>query len=268
MITPAALTPRCWPDSRQLRQRGALVWTLIERDLKLRYRRSWLGFLWSQLAPLSMLAVLWLVFGHVIRLHIPHYPLYVFVGLLGWTWFSGSLTAATTCVVDSRDLVGRLTLPLPLLPVVAVGAQLLNLLLALPFVIVLAALLLGGVGAPILALPLVLVAQGLLIMGPAYVLSSLHVRFRDVGHLVGVTLLPLFYLTPVFYSSRELPRHWQPLFRLNPLSWLLTDYRGVLLAGRWPGWAALGVLLALGVAGTLVGYQVFVRRGALIADEL
>ena len=250
------------------RHRVDLVLTLVWRDLVLRYRRSVLGIAWSQLAPLATLGVLALLFTRAIPLHIPHYALFVVTGLLAWTWFAGAIVAATESVVQSRDLVRQPGFPVALLPVVAISTHLIHLILVIPVLLLIIWLVIGHVALSVTALPLLIVVQFLITLGPAYLLASMNVRFRDVGHMVGVLLLPLFYATPVFYDSARIPRNLAGLYGLNPFAHLVNGYRDALLVGRWPeSLPMLAIALAGGLT-TFVGYKVYRFRAIEFAEQL
>lgn len=226
------------------RQRIDLVLTLVRRQLVLRYRRSLLGIAWSQAGPLALLGVLAFVFSVIVPLRIPHYALFVIVGLLAWTWFASGISAATDSVVEGRDLVRLPGFPTTLLPVVAVTTHLVHFLLALPALVVVLAIVLHQLPLTLAALPLVLVVQFLVTVAPAYLLAAMNVRHRDVSHLLAVALLPLFYASPVFYRVEQVPSRYHWLYDANPLAQLIDAYRDVLLFGRWPAWGNLAVVAA------------------------
>jgi lipopolysaccharide transport system permease protein len=236
-------------------QRIDLVRTLVWRQLVLRYRRSLLGIAWSQLGPLALLGVIAFVFSVVVPLDIPNYALFVIVGLLSWTWFASGITAATESVVESRDLVRLPGFPATMLPVVAVATHLMHFLLALPVLLVVILVVQHGLSVTLVALPLVLGVQFLVTLAPAYLLAAVNVRYRDVGHLVGVALLPLFYASPVFYGLAQVPERYHWVYDVNPFAHLLKAYRDVLLVGNWPDWAALAT-----VAGIAAVVAVLCRR--------
>jgi lipopolysaccharide transport system permease protein len=228
-----------------------------------------LGVAWSQLAPLSMIAILSFVFGHVLRLKIPNYPDYpafLFVGLLPWVWFQSSLLAGTQSVVGGRDLVRQPGFPVPMLPVVSVASTLINYILALPLMLVWVGISTGRVPVMVIALPLIIAVQFLVTLGPCYFLSAINVRFRDVSHIVEISLLPLFYATPVFYVQ---PAHqFHLVYQLNPLAHLMTAYRAVLLDGHWPQLMPLGILSLVGIVLIALGYRVFDRLSYRFPEEL
>lgn len=249
-------------------RRLELVATLVWRDLVLRYRRSLLGIAWSQLAPLATLAVLGVLFTRAIPLHIPHYALFVVTGLLVWTWFAAALVDATRSVVGGRDLVRQPGFPDALLPVAAIGTHLVHLMLALPVLVVAVWAMTGRVPITAVALPVLIGVQFLVTLGPAYVLAALNVRYRDVSHLVGVALMPLFYATPVFYDPARVPASIRGVYGLNPLERLLNGYRAALLDGHWPDPASLLPTVAAAALVAVAGHRLFRRRAGEFAEQL
>jgi lipopolysaccharide transport system permease protein len=231
-----------------------LLRELVARDLKIRYRRSVLGIAWSQLSPLATIVALTFVFTRVVDLGIPDYALFVFTGLLAWNWFQGSVVAATQSVVAGGDLVRLPGFPTAMLPVAAL--------------IVATVVMTGRVPVTATALPVLLVVQFLFILGPALLLAAVNVRFRDTAHLVGVLLLPLFYVTPVFYDLASVPQRFRELYDFNPLAQLVLAYRAVLLHGRWPSATRLGWVVAVAAVLLVIGSRVFGARAHEFAEEL
>jgi lipopolysaccharide transport system permease protein len=250
------------------RHRVDLIAALVARDVTLRYRRSALGLLWSQLGPLVMLGVLTFLFTRVVPLSIPDYGAFVLTGLLAWTWFSGAIVSATASVAGSADLVRRPRFPVSLLPVVAVGSHLIQFVLALPVLALAVVASTGRLPGTVAALPLVMAVQAVVMIGPAWVLAALNVRFRDVSHLVGVVLFPLFYVTPVFYDAGAVPGSVRWVYRSNPLVHLFEAYRDAALLGRWPSMAPLAVVAGAGLVAAVLGHRAFTAMAPTFPDEV
>jgi len=250
------------------RHRTDLVRELVTRDIKLRYRRSVLGILWSQIAPLAMIAVLSFVFAHVVGLNakIPHYAAFLFVALLPWIWFQSALVAGTRSVVEGRDLVRQPGFPVAMLPLVSISSTLINYVLALPIMLLWIGISLGGLHGTAIALPMIVAVQFLITIGPCLMLSALNVTYRDVTHIVEIGLLPLFYATPIIYAQPARKFHW--IFELNPLAHLINAYRDVLYFGRWPQMTTLFVLTLTGVLLAGIGYRIFDRLSYRFPEEL
>jgi lipopolysaccharide transport system permease protein len=242
---------------------------LLLRDIRLRYRRSVLGLLWSQLSPLSLIVILTVIFTRVVPLGIPNYPVFVFVGLSSWHWFQGGLHDATICVSNNRDLVRLPGFPLGLLPPVSIGSHVTHYVLSLPVLLGAVLVTTGRIPYTAIALPLVLMIQFALCLGPAYVLAPLQVTMRDTAHAVSIALLLLFYATPIIYDERRLRLSaMRPLFDLNPLAHLLRAQRDILLDGRWPDFGALTIVLAVALIVLVIGRRIFVAAGSWMADEV
>jgi lipopolysaccharide transport system permease protein len=241
---------------------------LVSRDLKLRYRRSVLGMVWSLLNPLAQLLVFVLIFDRVLRFNIPNYPSFVFVGVLSWNWFQSAWSIATGAITDNRELVKRPGFPMAILPVVTVTAHLIHFVLALPILLLFVLLNGGRLNGAILFLPLVMALQFLLIVGLGYLTAAVHVTFRDTQHLLGVFLMLLFYLTPVFYDSKIIPERFRGIYNLNPMTRLIAAYRTILIQGQVPdlwGLLVLGILLVLLV---WLGHAVFKQASYRFVEEL
>ena len=245
-----------------------LLLELIARDIKLRYRGSLLGILWTLLNPIAELVVLYLVFSTVLRVDIPHFPAYLFTGLIVYGWFQTSVHFATGAVVANRELVRRPGVSVVILPIVTVASNLVHFLLSLPILLALLLISHLSLTTAALALPLLVVVQFGLILGCAYLVATINVWFRDTQHVLRIGLQLLFYLTPVFYETSAVPAALQWWYRLNPMAHLVGAYRAILMGGEVP--AAHSLLYLVFVAGALLvaGLTWFRRASDRFADEL
>jgi ABC-type polysaccharide/polyol phosphate export permease len=240
---------------------------LARREATARHRFTLLGWLWPLARQLAQLGVLLIVFTSFVDLGIEDYAPFLFTGLVAWTWFSQGLTEATWSVLAHRHLVFRPRCPAALLPVVAVGVALIDVLIALPVLFVMVAAT-GNLAPSLLFVPVLALIQLVLVCGLGWACAALSVYVRDVTHLVVVSLLLLFYLTPVFYDADRIPDDYEWALNLNPLTPLVEGYRDVLLAGELP--PAGGVLAVAGVslAVAIAGFALFQRLRPGFVDEL
>jgi lipopolysaccharide transport system permease protein len=245
-----------------------LVYELVMRDVKLRYKRSVLGVGWSLLAALAQLSILQLVFSRVVPLNIPHYTTFLFAGLLPWTWFQSSLLLATGAALDNRDLVRLVRFPVWILPIITVTSQFIHLLLALPLLLLFAWLDRSPLSSSLLALPLVFGVQFVLTLSVAYFVAPLQALFHDTEHLLGILLTLTFYLTPVFYNVDVMPLRTQQVFALNPFTHLLRAYRLILLQGAWPSPMPLLIVAILALGLLVCGYRFYLLLHYRFAQEL
>lgn len=258
-----------------MRHRGLLA-TLVGRELKGRYRGSALGFLWSLVQPLLLLAVYSFVFGTVFRPRaegVEPYPLFVVCGLFPWIWFATSLQEGTVALTAGAGLIRRAVFPVELLPVVPVLANLAHLLLALPIVGVALAVGrwqgadVGGWG--VLALPAILALELPLVAGLALGLAALHAHFKDVRDLLASVLTLAFFLTPVLYPLRAVTLSWLGwVVRLSPATPFTLAYQRALFDGDWPEpklWAAMA---AASLVGWALGAWIFGRLRETLVEAV
>jgi ABC-type polysaccharide/polyol phosphate export permease len=262
---------------RELFQHRALIAMLVMRELRARYRGSLLGFLWSFLNPVLLMAVYALVFSVYLRVPMEHYAVFLFTGILPWLWFSSSLSHASGVIVGSGALVKRVLFPAEVLPLVSVFSNLVNLLLSLPLLVVFL-LLAGKWPAPALVfLPLLLGLQLALTVGLALPLAALNVHLRDVEQILANGLVLLFFLCPILYPVATVPQTLElgalsiplrPLYFLNPVAGLIQGYQNVLFHGREPHWIHLGVVALAAPVALWGGYRVFDRLRDGLAEEV
>ncbi len=256
------ILPYRWVRTRDLLRE------LISRDIKLRYRGSVLGVLWTMVNPLAELLVLLFVFGVVLRVDIKNFSAYLFTGLIVYGWFQNSLNFATGAIVGNRELVRRPGVPIAILPIVTVASNMVHFVLSLP--ILLGLLLASQVSLTmvVVLLPALVVLEFVLILAFAYPVAILHVWFRDTQHLLRIALQLLFYLTPVFYEVHSVPPSLAWIYKINPLAHLVDAYRAVLMRGELPRLDGIVYLTALSIVVMGLGLAWFRRASHRFADEL
>jgi lipopolysaccharide transport system permease protein len=253
---------------RQLFYLGDLLRSLVDRDMKLMYKRSTLGVAWTLINPLLQLLVFVFVFQVIIKIEILQYSSYVFTGLLVWNWFQNCLFQATGVIVSSRPLIRQPGFPSAILPVVVVTTGLIHFVLALPVLVIF--LLIDGIKLTplILILPLLQLIQFAVTVTFAYFLAALNVTFRDTQHTLGVLLQFLFYLSPIFYELSSIPKQYWYIYGLNPMVHIVTSYRQILMWGVPPDWLALAIISGITLVMLPIGYQVFKRQSLRFVEEI
>jgi ABC-type polysaccharide/polyol phosphate export permease len=240
---------------------------LAKRELDVTHRMTVLGWAWPLVRQLALLGVLVFIFSNVLELGIDNYATFVFTGLIAWSWFATGITSATSSLVAQRHLLFQPRFPGLVLPIVALAVPLLDVLLALPVLLVLVA---TSQGLPwtIALVPLLLVGQFVLMAGLAWMTAALSVFFRDVPNIVGVGLLLLFYLTPIFYALRNLPSRFERALQLNPLTTIVEAYRAALLGDPAPSPGRLAAVFAFSVLVAVGGFVFFHRVQHRFVDYL
>jgi len=259
---------------RQTFRYRALIASLVARELKARYRGSVLGFFWSFVNPLLLLLVYTFVFTVVLPAsHPPElepFALFMFCGILPWTWFSSSLLEASSVLIAGGHLIRKVLFPAEVLPIVTVLAGLAHFCLGLP--ILAAFLLYYRVPVSLTDLmwfPVIVLIQLILTLGLALLLSALAVHFRDVRDLLSNLLTLWFFATPIIYSLSQAPEPVRRYLNLNPFTHLSVSYQEVLFrAGSFALWPQLLVVGAGSVLVFALGYFVFDRLRDTFAEEV
>ena len=256
-----------------IRYRG-LIQSLVARELKARYRGSVLGFFWSFINPLLLLLVYTFVFKVVLpEAHpkeIEPYALFLFCGLLPWTWFSSSLLESANVLIAGGNLIKKVLFPAEVLPIVTVLANLVHFCFGLPILAIFLVYFRMPLSAGELAwFPVVVFTQLVLTLGFAFVFSALTVHFRDIKDLLANLLTLWFFSTPIIYPMFVAPGMAKQLLNLNPFTHLAVSYQEILFyPGPFGHWRWLVALLVASAAWFLAGYWVFDRLRDSFAEEV
>src|SRR5687767_12104656 len=259
---------------RQLPRYRGLIQSLVSRELKARYRGSVLGFFWSFFNPLLLLLVYTFVFAYVMppaQLNeIPNFALFLFCGLLPWTWFQASLVESSNILIAGGNLIKKVMFPAEILPIVTVLANLVHFLLGLPILVVF----LIYFDAPLqiselVWFPVVIFVQLLLSIGLALILSALTVHFRDIKDILSNVMTLWFFATPIIYYWKFAPPAIRRFLNLNPFTHLAISYQQILyFPGDFGHWRWL-LALAVGSAMLfLFAYFLFDRLRDSFAEEV
>lgn len=266
MVDPQpALAP---PGTRSLVGAAEILRALVTKELKVKYKRSVLGFMWSLVTPAALTAVYLFVFVYVYKVAKPDFILFLLSGLLPWHFFNITTVAATGAFVDNAPLIRKVFFPRFLVPLASVAANLLNLLLALGLLLVF----LLAMGRPVwLHLHWVLLGLTLetgLLIGVCLILSIGNVYFRDIGQLISILIMVLFFATPVVYGSDQVPTAFRVLMLLNPLAGVMESFRAGLFTFSAPDLMLVGISGAEVVLLLFVGIWIYRRFGPTLAKEL
>jgi lipopolysaccharide transport system permease protein len=240
-----------------------LVALLVARDLKVRYKRSVLGMLWTLLNPLLQMAVYTLVFSTVLRVGVPRFPLFLLAGLLPWTLVSVSATASAHALLNNQGLIRKVSAPQAVYPLSIVGSKLVDMVLSwLPLAIIATMLGTPPNAAWLILVPATAIAT-MFAAGLALLFSSLTVFFRDIRHLIDILFQVWFYLTPILYPYERLAGLDSPVLRtalaLNPAAPIIRLFQSAVYEGRWPDAGTVAIATAVAASALALGLGVFLR---------
>jgi lipopolysaccharide transport system permease protein len=268
-LNPVALVRNLWRHRDLIRQ-------FTRREVEGRYRGSFLGLFWSFINPLVMLLIYTFVFGVVFKARWPNartdnlgeFAVTLFCGLTAFNIFSECVNRATGLIIGVPNYVKKVVFPLEILPVSVFGSALFHALVSLAILLA-AHLLIGGtLYWTVLLLPLVALPLIFLTLGMTWFLASLGVFIRDVGYTITLAVQVLFFVTPIFYPIQAIPKSFQAIMHLNPLSSVVDNFRRVILWGVTPVWPSFA-LWVLGSATLMVfGYAWFMKTKKAFADVI
>ncbi|MCC8135385.1 MAG: ABC transporter permease [Ruminococcus sp.] len=246
-----------------------MIFSLVRKDLRGRYKGSVLGFLWTFINPLLQLVVYTIVFSFILPTSIDKYYLYLFVGLIPWIFFSSSITGGSSSIVAQKDLVKKIYFPRQVIPISYVTSCFVNMLLC--FVVIFIVIIISGIGVnpvALLCLPIIMIVEYILALGMALLASAITVYFRDLEHILGILTMAWMYMTPIMYDKSIVPEELLPVFNLNPMTHVIECYRAVLYYKKVPELESLLSSLGLGILFLVLGHFVFLKLQKHFAEEL
>jgi len=242
--------------------------TSIKKDFRGKYKKSFLGVLWSFLNPLFQLLVYALVFPFILKNGIENYTVFLIVGLMPWTFFNSTVIQSAASVVVNGGIIKKVYFPREILPISTTTSNLINFLIT-EIIVIIALLISGvGIGPSILILPIIVLIQYILQLGISFILSSITVYIRDVEYLINVFMMLMFYLSPIVYSPDMIPERFLPLFKLNPMFHIISYYREILYYKQIPNIGGIILLFVICIVILIVGYSIFRKLEKRFAEEL
>ena len=225
-----------------------MIFSLVRKDLRGRYKGSVLGFMWTFINPLLQLVVYTLVFSVILRSNIEKYYIFLFVALVPWNFFSACLTGGASSVINEKEMVKKIYFPRQVLPISYVTTAFVNMLLC--YIVVFGVVIVSGIGLnlkALLYLPVFLIVEYILGLGIALISSALDVYFRDLEYILGVIAMAWTYLTPVMYSIDIVPDRLMSVFMLNPMTPIIVGCRDILYYKTVPQVSTLLQAFVLGI---------------------
>lgn len=236
-----------------------LIWALALKELKIRYKRSVLGFLWALLNPMLLMLILTMVFSSIMLQNIKHYAIFLLSVLLPWTFFAQSLAYAADSIVGNGDLIKKVRVAKLVFPVAAVISNMINLLLSLIPLVLIVLVMRHPFYITWLYLPVPLLALTIFTLGGTFFFAAANVYYRDVAHILQIVLQAWFYVTPILYTIDLFPHKYQWLFKLNPVIFVLNGFRLSVYYGMLPTAQSIAASFVCAFLSLGIGYAIFRR---------
>ncbi|MBE0425225.1 MAG: ABC transporter permease [Nitrospirae bacterium] len=254
--------------NRSLEYYKDLIVVLTQKELKVKYKRSFLGYLWSIANPLALALVFFIAFKVVMRIPIENYTLFLITGLFPWQWFSNSVNGSPAVFVGNASLIKKVNFRREVLVIATVLNDMLHFILSIPVIVVF--LFIYGMKPSLIwlaGIPVLLILQFIVVFGFSIAISSINLFFRDIERIVFIFTTLMFYLTPIIYSEDMIPHEFRNLILLNPLSTLMISWRNLFMNGtlNFPDIIPCFIYSAILAA---IGYFIFRKLNWKFAEVL
>lgn len=240
----------------------------IKKEIRGKYKKSFLGIMWSFINPLLQIAVYALVFPLILKIKQENYVIFLCTGLIPWTFFSTAISRSASIIIENSNIVKKVYFPREILPVSIISAETVNFLIS--SLIILLFVVFGGMGISkyIVFYPIILIVQYLLLIGISLIISAVTVFLRDLSHLIGIVLQLLFYATPIVYASETIPKEFSWIINLNPMTYVINGYRDIFYNQVMPDINMLSIVFIISIISCIIGYSVFQKLQKSFAEEL
>lgn len=245
-----------------------LLKTNIKKDIGGKYKKSFLGILWSFINPLLQIAVYAWVFQVVLKSNIENYTVYLCCGLIPWQFFASIVLRGASTIIDNGNIIKKVYFPREILPISVVSSEGVNFLIST--IIILGFVIFTGIGLSVNILWYIpiLIIQFVLSIGVAFIVSAITVYFRDLQHILGIIIQLLFYATPIVYSIKSVPENLKWIVKVNPMSYIIESYRNIFYNKINPNFHGLLLALISGILLCIIGYFIFKKCEKRFAEEL
>lgn len=257
---------RVFKDLFQYRE---LLKTNVQKEIRGKYKGSFLGVLWSFINPLLMVLVYAIVFPLILKNPEPNYVIFLIVGIIPWNFFTTVLNQGTTTVVNNGNIIKKVYFPREILPISVVSSGLVNFFISCVIIVIF--ILLGGMNLSVymLLLPFIALIQYMLSLGLTFILSAINVYIRDTEYIVNFIVMMLFYATPILYSSELFKGSaFDWIMKINPMAHIINGYRDIFYYQVMPDLSILGIVFLVSFIIMIVGYKIFKKMERGFAEEL
>lgn len=240
----------------------------VVKEIRGKYKGSFLGVLWSFVNPLLMTLVYAIVFPFILKSTQPHYVTFIVIAVLPWNWFTTTIAQGTNTIIANGGIIKKVYFPREILPISIVTSGLINYLISC-FIIAIFLLCSGiGYSAYILLLPLIVIVQYILLLGIIFITGAIDVYIRDAEYIINFFVMMLFYATPVLYSATLFPEKYRWILNLNPMTTIINSYRDIFYYQTMPNLKMLGIVFVFSLILLIIGYNVFNKLKKGFAEEL
>lgn len=252
---------------KDLYQYRELLKNNIKKEIRGKYKGSWLGVIWTFLNPLLMLLVYSIVFPYILRVDVEHYTIFMMVALVPWTFFTNAVQSGTGSIVRDGALLKKVYFPREIIPISIVTSALVNFLITCIIMVIF--IYFSGVGFTYhcVLFPLIVLLQYVITLAIVFILSAINVYIRDVDHFVSIIIMLAFYVTPIVYKADMLPGKFSWALKTNPMAQIIEAYRAILFYHTMPDTQMILIWAGIALAILIIGYAIFKKAEKGFVEE-
>ena len=247
-----------------------MIYSLVKRDLKGRYRNSAFGFLWNFMNPLFQIIIYYIAFSALVFRDMPAYYIFLPCGMIPWHFFSSSVSAGSSCIVSNGGMVKKINFPREVVPITLVTKNLVNFMIAYTIVFLMVIVTdFGFNGMALLFLPVIILIEYVFILGLVFLTSSVDVYYRDISQIMGVLMMGMIWVTPVIYRNYMIESTLlETIIKYNPMTYFMNVIHDIMYFKVIPDMFDLIICMILAVAAIVIGWLTFVKLQRGFAEEL
>ena len=242
--------------------------TNVKKDIRGKYKGSFLGVLWSFINPLLTALIYAIVFPFILKNPEQNYVTFIIIGILPWTFFTTVISSGTYCILANAAIIKKVYFPREILPISVVTSGLVNFLIAIPIILLFCIFTGVGLSWHILLFPLIAIVQYILLLGIILITCSINVYIRDAEYIIQFFVNMMFYATPILYSSTLFPEKYRFILNLNPMATIINSYRAIFYYHKLPDFGMLGIIALFSVILLFIGINVFKKLERRFAEEV
>lgn len=245
-----------------------LLKTSVKKEVRSKYKNSFLGVMWSFLNPLLQIVVYAIIFSLILKNKQENYAIFLCCGIIPWTFFAIAINKSAFTLIENGNIIKKVYFPREIIPISVVTAETINFLIST--LIIIGFTVIGGIGISkfILFYPIILGVQYVIILAFSFIVSSICVYFRDLQHFIGIILQLLFYAAPIVYSQDAIPTEYQWILKYNPMTYIINAYRDIFYYQKLVNFMPLIILFVIGILTCVVNYKIFYKLQKGFAEEL
>lgn len=253
---------------KELYKYRELLRTNVKKEIRGKYKGSFLGVLWSFVNPLLMTLVYAIVFPFLLKSTEPHYVTFIVIGVLPWNWFTTVIAQGTTTFLSNAGIIKKVYFPREILPISTVTSGLVNYLISILIIAIF--LICSGIGFSwyLVFLPLVIIIQYIFLLAVVFLVSAIDVYVRDAEYIINFFVMMLFYATPILFTLNMFPVKFQGFLKINPMVTIINSYRDIFFYQRMPQLTSLFIALFSCLILLFITYKIFKKLEKGFAEEL